>query len=117
MAGLTLRKAQRIAKSALDEAEAKGMKPLCVVVIDERGVPISVTTQDGSSLMRYEIASGKAFGALGFGAGSRSLMKLALDRPHFVQAFTVASGGRCIPVPGGSMRHRRGRRLRLHLGQ
>jgi uncharacterized protein GlcG (DUF336 family) len=101
MPGLTLRKAQRIVKAALDEAEKHGMKPLSVAVLDERGVARAVATQDGASLMRFDIAFGKAYGALGAGAGSRSLMKMALDRPHFMTAFVAASDGRCVPVPGG----------------
>ncbi len=52
-------------------------------------------------LLRYNIATGKAYGALGMGRSSRALGKLAEERPMFIQAAIAASGGKLIPVPGG----------------
>jgi uncharacterized protein GlcG (DUF336 family) len=52
-------------------------------------------------LFREQIARGKAMGALGIGADSAGLAKVAADRPAFMQAAVVASGGQLIPVPGG----------------
>ena len=57
--------------------------------------------EDGTSLKRAEIAIGKAHGALAMGLGSRTLGKLAAERPHFMAAVTHAVGGSLIPVPGG----------------
>lgn len=101
MAALTLAKAQKIVKAALAAAAEKNLKPLAVVVLDQRGTVKAAAVQDGTSLLRFEIADGKAYGALGAGAGSRSLNKMAIDRPHFMNGFVAASGGRCVPVPGG----------------
>jgi len=50
---------------------------------------------------RFEIAFGKAYGALALGVGSRALMKRAEEQPYFVAAATAAIGGALIPVPGG----------------
>ena len=71
------------------------------MVLDERGVPKAYAAQDGTSLRRFEIASGKAHAALSFGIGSRSLAKRAAANPHFIAAVTHAVGGSLIPVPGG----------------
>jgi uncharacterized protein GlcG (DUF336 family) len=101
MPALTLAKAQKIVKAALAHADEKSFKPLAVVVLDGRGVVRAAISQDGVSLMRFDIAFGKAYGALGAGVGSRALNKMALDRPHFMNGFVAASGGRCVPVPGG----------------
>ena len=100
------------------------MQPLAVVVLDERGVPKAFAAQDGTSLRRFEIASGKAHGALSFGLGSRTLAKRASANPHFIAAVTHAVGGSLVPVPGGVLirgadrsHHRRGWHLRRQFGQ
>lgn len=78
-----------------------GLKPLTVVVLDPGGHVVSVEREDGSANSRFEIAFGKAYGALALGMGSRSLMARAEQQPYFVSAAAAAIGGKLIPVPGG----------------
>jgi uncharacterized protein GlcG (DUF336 family) len=78
-----------------------GLKPLTVVVLDAGGHVVSVEREDGSSNNRFEIAFGKAYGALALGMGSRSLMARAEQQPYFISAAAGAIGGRLVPVPGG----------------
>jgi len=78
-----------------------GLKPLTVVVLDAGGHVVSVEREDGSSNSRFEIAFGKAYGALALGMGSRSLMARAEQQAYFISAAAAAIGGRLIPVPGG----------------
>ena len=78
-----------------------GLKPLTVVVLDAGGHVVSVEREDGSSNNRFEIAFGKAYGALALGMGSRSLMARAEQQAYFITAAAAAIGGRLIPVPGG----------------
>jgi len=101
MPQLTLAQAQTIVAAALRHGTDQKMKPLAVVVLDERGVPKAYAAQDGTSLRRFEIASGKAHGALSFGIGSRALGRRAAANPHFIAAVTHAVGGSLVPVPGG----------------
>jgi uncharacterized protein GlcG (DUF336 family) len=101
MPQLTLTQAQTIVDVALRHGTEHKMQPLAVVVMDERGVPKAYAAQDGTSLRRFEIASGKAHGALSFGIGSRALAKRAASNPHFIAAVTHAVGGSLVPVPGG----------------
>ena len=110
MPQLTLAQAQTIVSTALKHGTDQKMQPLAVVVLDERGVPKAYAAQDGTSLRRFEIASGKAHGALSFGIGSRALAKRAAANPHFIAAVTHAVGGSLVPVPGGVLiRARTGR--------
>ena len=51
--------------------------------------------------MRFQIAFGKAHGALALGIGSRALMNRAEQQPYFIAAATAAIGGALVPVPGG----------------
>ncbi len=101
MSAITLAQAQTIITGALAHAREKKMQPLAVIVMDARGVPKAFAAEDGTSLRRYEIAHGKAHGALSMGIGSRTLGKRAEERPHFFAAVSHVVGGAMVPVPGG----------------
>jgi uncharacterized protein GlcG (DUF336 family) len=96
-----LETAQKIVTGALAAARSRNFKPLAVAVLDARGAIRAVAAEDGASLKRAEVATGKAHGALAMGLGSRTLAKMATERPHFVAAVTHAVGGLLVPVPGG----------------
>jgi uncharacterized protein GlcG (DUF336 family) len=101
--GLTLAQADAIANAALAEGRKLGLQPLTVVVLDSGGQMKVVKREDGCSLLRVEIATGKAFGALALGVGSRELAKRSQNpqMQGFVNALSDLSGGRAVPVPGG----------------
>jgi uncharacterized protein GlcG (DUF336 family) len=101
MTTLLLAKANIIIEAALAKAAELALKPLAVVVLDAGGHLIAAQRQDGASILRCEIGSGKAFGALALGMGSRAVSKAAVERPHFMQGLAGVSGGRVVPVPGG----------------
>lgn len=101
MAQLTLAKANRIIGAGFARAKEAGMKPLAICVLDAGGHPLAFQRQDGASMMRFEIAFGKAYGALAVGVGSRALGKMATERPQFFTGLSGVSGGRIVPVPGG----------------
>ena len=96
-----LETAESITAGARAAAREYGLKPLTVVVLDQGGHVVSVEREDGSSNNRFEIAFGKAYGALALGMGSRSLMARAEQQPYFIASAAAAIGGRLIPVPGG----------------
>jgi uncharacterized protein GlcG (DUF336 family) len=98
---IDLATAQSITAEALATGQQNGFKPLTVVVLDAGGHVIAVVRQDGASNNRFEIAHGKAYGALALGMGSRALMERAEQQPYFIAAATAALAGRLIPVPGG----------------
>lgn len=103
MTTLGLAQANAIIEAAFARAGELGLKPLGVAVLDAGGHLIAYQRQDGASFLRLEVASGKAYGALGMGAGSRWLQGIAIDRPHFAAAVSVASGGKMVPVAGGAL--------------
>jgi uncharacterized protein GlcG (DUF336 family) len=90
MSSITLAQAQTIITAGLQAARDKKFQPLAIVVLDARGVLKAYAAEDGTSLRRAEIATGKAHGALAFGVGSRTLGKRAEERPHFIAAATHA---------------------------
>ena len=105
MAELTLDVARKILDTALAKGVEKKLKPLVVTVLDARGCVKITAAQDGTSLLRSEIANGKAFGALAMGMGSRALFQRAQEQAYFVSAVNTLALGRMVPVPGGVLIH------------
>ena len=101
MTSLTLDIARQLIDVALAEGTKIGLKPLAVAVLDARGAMKAFGAQEGTSLMRGEIAHGKAYGALALGMGSRALFKRANEQPYFVDALNTMARGALIPLPGG----------------
>jgi len=101
MTELTLDVARKILDAALAKAIEKKLKPLVVTVLDARGCVKLSAAQDGTSLLRSEIAHGKAYGALAMGMGSRALFQRAQEQAYFVDAVNTLAQGRLVPVPGG----------------
>jgi uncharacterized protein GlcG (DUF336 family) len=98
---ITLSEAKLIIATAFDRGTALQLLPLSVVVLDSGGHVKAFERQDGASILRFEIAHGKAYGALGFGVGSRALMARAEQQPWFMAAANGVFGGALVPVPGG----------------
>ena len=101
MAELTLDVARKILDAALAKGVEKKLKPLVITILDARGCVKVTAAQDGTSLMRAEIAHGKAYGALAMGMGSRALFQRAQEQAYFVSAVNTMAQGRLVPVPGG----------------
>ena len=101
MGELTLMNANAIIGAIFAKGAEAKMKPLTAAVLDEGGHLKVLQKQDGASILRHEIATGKAYGALSVGMGSRWLEQAARERPHFVAGLNAVSGGRIVPVAGG----------------
>src|SRR5690242_15308335 len=101
MSELTLEKANKIVAASIAAGREKKLMVLAVAVYDERGALKSFGAEDGTSLKRGEVAMGKAQAALAFGVGSRTINKMAKDRPYFIGAVSHSVGGPFVPVPGG----------------
>jgi uncharacterized protein GlcG (DUF336 family) len=101
MTALTFQQARTIADGALAHAAAHGFKPLSIAVLDARGAPVVLLSQDGTPLMRWRVAMGKAQASIGLGLNSRALNQMALDRPHFISAVAEMAKDGFVPVPGG----------------
>jgi uncharacterized protein GlcG (DUF336 family) len=101
MASLTLAQASAIVDSALQKGRELKLAPLTVIVLDAGGHLKAAKREDHSSLLRQEIALGKAWGCLGMGFGGRELARRAAKAPTFYGVLSELSNGRMVPVPGG----------------
>lgn len=98
---ITLAQATIIIEAALGKGRELALKPLSVVVLDNRASLVAAMSEDGVSQMRARIAHGKANAAIALGLGTRALMNRAEQQAYFIQAINGLAGGDMVPVPGG----------------
>ncbi len=93
------------ARVIVAETRAKGremgLKPLTVAVLDAGGHLLAFEREDGASPGRFEIARGKAYGAVMLGMPGSAQMARAEEQAYFMAAVNGAFQGRVVPVPGG----------------
>lgn len=98
---LTLDMASALVDAALAEARRLELAPLCVAVLDAGGHLLTLKRDERASLLRPQIAMGKASSVLGMGFGGRELARRAEKMPAFFNALSDLSGGNMVPVAGG----------------
>jgi uncharacterized protein GlcG (DUF336 family) len=101
MSDLTLQQANAIINQAIEMARELNLAPLTVVVLDAAGHLKALQREDGASMIRQQIATAKAWGAVNMGVSSRSLAVVAEQRPDFMNALIGIAHGNIMPVPGG----------------
>ena len=67
MPGITLAQASTIVDVSLKKARKSNFQPMTVAVLDAGGHLVAFKREDQSGILRYDIAYGKAWGALGMG--------------------------------------------------
>lgn len=101
MKRITLEAAMVVVAAAFAKGRELGLKPLCVAVVDAGGHVLAVHRDERASILRPQVATGKALGALGLGVSSRAIADMAADRPTFVAALAAMSPGGIVPAAGG----------------
>src|SRR5437764_8398837 len=98
---LTLAQASTIVDVALKTGREKKFAPLTVAVLDAGGHLVAFKREDKSGILRFDIAFGKAWGALGMGFGGRTLAGRAPRSQLFFTALAAAKPGPFLPAVGG----------------
>ncbi|MGH8660384.1 MAG: GlcG/HbpS family heme-binding protein, partial [Burkholderiales bacterium] len=78
-------------------------RPLAVVVTDTGARVVAFKKEDGSAMMRFEMALGKAYAALALGRSSSLVRLRTEERPLFMNYLIDASGGKIFPEGGGML--------------
>jgi uncharacterized protein GlcG (DUF336 family) len=97
---LTLEQANKIIAAALAKSHEAGYKPMGIAVLDEGGALKAFAREDGASMFRFEVARGKAWGAVGMGISSRALAERAKVNPNFFVALASTAEGKFLPQTG-----------------
>ena len=100
MGQLTLVQANTIIETALALSRRRGYRPMAVVVLDSAGQVRALQREDGASMFRADIASGKAWASVAMGASSRVLAERARDNAHFFNSLPAVSQGKFIAHTG-----------------
>ncbi|MBV1787137.1 heme-binding protein [Marinobacterium sp. D7] len=101
MGKLDLESSITITRAAFGKSLELNTAPLTVAILDASGTLISLQRQDGASMIRPDVAIGKAWGAVAVGKSSRALGEDAQNRPAFISALNTLAQGKIVPVPGG----------------
>lgn len=100
MSTLTLSQANQIVAAALAKSRERGFQPMGIVVLDASGNMKAFASEDGASMFRFDIARGKAWGAVGMGVSSRVLAQRAKDNPNFFVTLAATAQGKFLPQTG-----------------
>ena len=101
MAAITLTQANGIIAAILTRAAAVETRPVAVVVVEPGCVVKAFQKEDGASMMRFEMAFGKAYAALALGRSSERVRVRNEEKPAFMRYLIAASGDRLFPEGGG----------------
>ena len=100
MSRLTLAQANKIIEAAVALARQRGYRAMGIVVLDEAGHLRAAQREDGASMFRIDIATGKAWAAVGMGASSRALLERARDNPLFYGSLPATAQGKFLAQTG-----------------
>jgi uncharacterized protein GlcG (DUF336 family) len=100
---ITLDQSNRIIEAVLSRGRELGCRPLSAVVVEPGAKVKAFQKEDGSSMMRFEMAYGKAYAALALGRSSTLVRVRAEERPLFMQYLIRASGDQIFPEGGGML--------------
>jgi uncharacterized protein GlcG (DUF336 family) len=103
MRAITLEEAILIINETFAEAKRRNAAPLTAVLLDAGGRMKAALKQDGSALLRFEVAYGKAFASLAMGRESRQVLQKAKEKPLFMQSLGELSDGPIFLEGGGQL--------------
>lgn len=103
MTTITLEQCEQLIDAVLKRGRELECRPLSVVVTDPGARPKAFKKEDGSAMMRFEMAMGKAFAALALGRSSSLVRVRAEQRPLFMNYLINAAGGQLFPEGGGML--------------
>lgn len=101
MPSLTLAQANRIIEAVFERGAALGCRPLSVIVVEPGCKVKAFQKEDGSSMIRFEMAFGKAYAALALGRSSKLVRIRNEEKPVFMRYLIAASDDQIFPEGGG----------------
>ena len=103
MRSITMDEALAILQGTFKKAAEMEAYPLAGIVLDAGGRVKAFLKQDGASLMRFEIARGKAFAALALHRSSRQVLQKFREKPAFMDTLRDLADGPIFLEAGGQL--------------
>ena len=103
MSMITLSQADKIIEAIIVRARELKCRPISVVVVEPGAIVKAFRKEDGSAMMRFEMAMGKAYAALALGRSSSLVRVRTEQRPLFMDFLFKASQDRIFAEGGGML--------------
>ena len=103
MSEVSLEQSETIINAILARGRELGCRPLSVAVTDPGAHVKAFKKEDGSAMMRFDMAMGKAYAALALGRSSSLVRVRNEEKPEFMRYLIEASGGKIFPECGGRL--------------
>ena len=103
MTSITLDQANRIIEAILKRGAELDCRPLSVVVVEPGCKVKAFQKEDGSSMIRFEMAFGKAYASLALGRNSKLVRVRNEEKPVFMRYLIAASDDQIFPEGGGML--------------
>jgi len=103
MSTLTLAQAEAIIDAILVRAREQQCRPMSIVVVEPGVVVKAFKKEDGSAMLRFEMAMGKAYASLALGRSSSLVRLRTEERPLFMDFLFKASQDKIFAEGGGML--------------
>jgi uncharacterized protein GlcG (DUF336 family) len=103
MSIVTMAQADLIMNAVIERGVALNCRPISVIVVEPGCKVKAFKKEDGASMIRFEMAYGKAYAALSLGRSSKLVRERAVERPIFMRYLIAASGEQIFPEGGGML--------------
>jgi uncharacterized protein GlcG (DUF336 family) len=103
MRAIMLDEAIKIINGTFAEAKRRNAYPLTAVLLDAGGRVKCAMKQDGASLLRFEVAYGKAYTSLAMGRTTELVLEKSKEKPMFMQNFLALADGPMFLEAGGQL--------------
>ena len=100
---ITLSQAEAVIDAILARARDLQCRPISVVVVEPGAVVKAFKKEDGSAMLRFEMALGKAYAALALGRSSSLVRVRTEQRPLFMDFLFKASEDKIFAEGGGML--------------
>ena len=101
MSIVTLAQAEQIIDAIFKRGAELNLRPLSVIVVEPGCKVKAFKKEDGSSMIRFEMAFGKAYAALAMGRSSSLVRVRAGEKPIFMRYLLSATEDQIFPEGGG----------------
>jgi uncharacterized protein GlcG (DUF336 family) len=103
MGTITLAQADKIIDAVIARARELNCRPISVVVVEPGAIVKAFKKEDGSAMMRFEMAMGKAYASLALGRSSSLVRVRTEQRPLFMDFLFKASEDKIFAEGGGRL--------------
>jgi uncharacterized protein GlcG (DUF336 family) len=101
MGSITLEQANKIIDAIIKRGAELDCRPISAIVVEPGCIVKAFQKEDGASMIRFEMAYGKAYAALALSRSSKLVRVRNEEKPAFMRYLMTASGDKIFAEGGG----------------